>query len=227
MTQEERLDILAQVASGIAKVLGDDTEVVLHDLRKREIVFMHNSKITGRERNYRINPTVYDVISNLADGEGHLIGYASKSAQGKKLRASHFMFMDEDNNPAAMICINQDPSRIQEIISYLSESIKIRDVDETAVNDTSYSLNDEDYIQNIMKDAIIKSVKQLDPGYINTKEGKLMLLRKFKFQGVFSVKEAVPFICETLSISQATLYNYLREIRDEEGREPYNELKLR
>lgn len=227
MTQEERLDILAQVASGIAKVLGDDTEVVLHDLTKREIVFMHNSKITGRERNYRINPTVYDVISNLADGEGHLIGYASKSAQGKKLRASHFMFMDEDNNPTAMICINQDPSRIQEIISYLSESIKIRDVDETAVNDTSYSLNDEDYIQNIMKDAIIKSVKQLDPGYINTKEGKLMLLRKFKFQGVFSVKEAVPFICETLSISQATLYNYLREIRDEEGREPYNELKLR
>ena len=227
MTQEERLDILAQVASGIAKVLGDDTEVVLHDLTKREIVFMHNSKTTGRERNYRINPTVYDVISNLADGEGHLIGYASKSAQGKKLRASHFMFMDEDNNPAAMICINQDPSRIQEIISYLSESIKIRDVDETAVNDTSYSLNDEDYIQNIMKDAIIKSVKQLDPGYINTKEGKLMLLRKFKFQGVFSVKEAVPFICETLSISQATLYNYLREIRDEEGREPYNELKLR
>ena len=227
MTQEERLDILAQVASGIAKVLGDDTEVVLHDLTKREIVFMHNSKITGRERNYRINPTVYDVISNLADGEGHLIGYASKSAQGKKLRASHFMFMDEDNNPAAMICINQDPSRIQEIISYLSESIKIRDVDETAVNDTSYSLNDEDYIQNIKKDAIIKSVKQLDPGYINTKEGKLMLLRKFKFQGVFSVKEAVPFICETLSISQATLYNYLREIRDEEGREPYNELKLR
>ena len=227
MTQEERLDILAQVASGIAKVLGDDTEVVLHDLTKREIVFMHNSKITGRERNYRINPTVYDVISNLADGEGHLIGYASKSAQGKKLRASHFMFMDEDNNPAAMICINQDPSRIQEIISYLSESIKIRDVDETAVNDTSYSLNDEDYIQNIMKDAIIKSVKQLDPGYINTKEGKLMLLRKFKFQGLFSVKEAVPFICETLSISQATLYNYLREIRDEEGREPYNELKLR
>lgn len=227
MTQEERLDILAQVASGIAKVLGDDTEVVLHDLTKREIVFMHNSKITGRERNYRINPTVYDVISNLADGEGHLIGYASKSAQGKKLRASHFMFMDEDNNPAAMICINQDPSRIQEIISYLSESIKIRDVDETAVNDTSYSLNDEDYIQNIMKDAIIKSVKQLDPGYINTKEGKLMLLRKFKFQGVFSVKESVPFICETLSISQATLYNYLREIRDEEGREPYNELKLR
>ena len=227
MTQEERLDILAQVASGIAKVLGDDTEVVLHDVTKREIVFMHNSKITGRERNYRINPTVYDVISNLADGEGHLIGYASKSAQGKKLRASHFMFMDEDNNPAAMICINQDPSRIQEIISYLSESIKIRDVDETAVNDTSYSFNDEDYIQNIMKDAIIKSVKQLDPGYINTKEGKLMLLRKFKFQGVFSVKEAVPFICETLSISQATLYNYLREIRDEEGREPYNELKLR
>ena len=54
-----------------------------------------------------------------------------------------------------------------------------------------------------------------------------MATPSFKFQGLFSVKEAVPFICRQLSISQATLYNYLREIRDEEGREPYNELKLR
>ena len=217
MTQEERLDILAQVASGIAKLMGSDTEVVLHDLTKREIVFMHNNNITGRERSYRINPGVYDVINNLADGEGHVIGYASKSAHGKKLRASHFMFMDEDNNPAAMICINQDPSKVQDIINYLSES----------ADDSVYSINDEDCIQNVMKDTIIKSIKQFDPNQINTKEGKIKLLTKFKFQGLFSVKEAVPFICETLSVSQATLYNYLREIRDEEGREPYNELKLR
>ena len=66
MTQEERLDILAQVASGITKLMGSDTEVVLHDLTKREIVFMHNNNITGRERSYRINPGVYDVINNLA-----------------------------------------------------------------------------------------------------------------------------------------------------------------
>ena len=227
MTQEERLDILAQVASGIAKLMGSDTEVVLHDLTKREIVFMHNNNITGRERSYRINPGVYDVINNLADGEGHLIGYASKSAHGKKLRASHFMFMDEENNPAAMICINQDPSKVQDIINYLSESIKIHDVEGPTADDSVYSINDEDYIQNVMKDTIIKSIKQFDPNQINTKEGKIKLLTKFKFQGLFSVKEAVPFICETLSISQATLYNYLREIRDEEGREPYNELKLR
>ena len=94
-------------------------------------------------------------------------------------------------------------------------------------NDSAYSINDEDYIQNVMKDAIIKSVKQYDSNFISSKEGKIKLLTKFKFQGLFSVKEAVPFICKTLSISQATLYNYLREIRDEEGREPYNELKLR
>lgn len=227
MTQEERIDLLAQVASGISKLMGDDTEVVLHDLQKREVIFMRNNKITGRDRNYRINPAVYDVINNLADGEGHLIGYSSKSGNGKKLRASHFMFMDDENVPSAMICINQDTGEMQKIINYLKNSIKVYDVEETVPVDSEYSLNDEDYMQHVMKKVVVKSINQMDQESMSNKEAKLKLLGKLKFQGVFSVKEAVPFVCDKLQISQATLYNYLREIRDVEESEPYNELKLR
>jgi predicted transcriptional regulator YheO len=226
MTQEERLDLLVQEASGISKLMGSDTEVVVHDLKKREVAYISNGEITGRDRNYRINPAVYDVINNLADGEGHLIGYASKSANGKKLRASHFMFTDDDNEPSAMICVNQDTSKTEEMIKYLEDSIRIRPVDERAEHEEN-ELLDENYVQHITQKLVIEEIDQMKPNVVNTREGKIELIRKLKYKGVFSVRDAVPYVCKVLSISQATLYNYLRELRNKEEMEPANELRLR
>ncbi len=68
---------------------------------------------------------MYDVIV-IADGENfHRL--CEQIAMARKLRISLHMFMDEENNPAAMICINQDPSQ-EDIYRYL-ESIKIHDVE--------------------------------------------------------------------------------------------------
>ena len=44
-------------------------------------------------------------------------------------------------------------------------------------------------------------------------ETERLILRKLEEKGVFQLKDSVPQVCELLDISQATLYNYLREIR--------------
>ena len=51
------------------------------------------------------------------------------------------------------------------------------------------------------------------PSALGSKEVKLRILRKLEEKGVFQLKDSVPRVCELLDISQATLYNYLREIR--------------
>ena len=58
---------------------------------------------------------------------------------------------------------------------------------------------------------IIKTVGK--PSALGSKEVKLRILRKLEEKGVFQLKDSVPQVCELLDISQATLYNYLREIR--------------
>ena len=42
------------------------------------------------------------------------------------------------------------------------------------------------------------------------------LLRRLEEKGVFDMRDAVPQVCELLQISQATLYNYQRELRGEQ-----------
>ena len=70
-----------------------------------------------------------------------------------------------------------------------------------------------DYTHMVISD-IIKDVGK--PSTLGSKEIKLRILRKLDEKGVFLLKDSVPQVCELLDISQATLYNYLREIRSKD-----------
>ena len=215
MTQEERLDMLKRVACGLAKVMGNDTEVVLHDLTRGEVAYIANGHVTGRAVGYKINPSVYKAVIKRIDADDHLIGYGSQSSSGKNLRASHFVFRDEAGEPCAMLCINEDTSKYEEMLRFLQSKIQLRPIaDEDGGADEVF---DENYIQRMTQQAIIDSVERMKPTDINTKEGKMELLRRLHIKGVFNVKDAVPYVCSVLSVSQATLYNYLRDLRNEES----------
>lgn len=224
MTQEERLELLKNMVLGMSKLMGSDTEIVLHDLYKKKLVYIVNNHITGRSIGYHMDPTVYEVIENLADDDGHLIGYGSKTAKGMSLRSSHFILRGEDGQPAAMICINQDTSRLQNARDLLDSMIRLQPLG-TAVQEQEPE-DETNYIQKMTQQVIIDSIEKMKPTSIDTKEGKLRVLQQLEIKGVFAVKDAVPSVCRLLSISQATLYNYLREIRSQENPVTQSTLQL-
>lgn len=211
MRQEELLRVLKSIVLGLSKLLGEDTEIVLHDLNKQELVYIVNGHITNRSVGYRIDPSVYDVVINLADADGHVIGYGSNTAKGKSLRSSHFIIRDEDDVPRAMICINQDTARLQAARDLLDGMIRLHPLADTP----EPAFEDENFIQKMTRRVIIDSIEKTKPTSVDTREGKLEILRQLEIKGVFAVKDAVPTVCKLLSISQATLYNYLREIRSQ------------
>jgi len=213
MNQEELLRIAISIASGIAKLEGRDTEVVVHDIHKMKMVFIANGYITERQVGSKMDKSIYDMILKQADEEGHMIGYGSMSAKGRKLRSSHFIVKDENGEPAALICINQDLSKLEEFRDYLNYMIHVNgDDDEGGVGSGNI-------IQHVTQNAIMNSIWKMTSGDLDTKEGKIQLLKDLKRQGVFDVRATTPYICKALSISQTTLYNYLREIRNEEEEE--------
>ena len=224
MTQEERLELLKNMVLGMSKLMGSDTEIMLHDLYKKKLVYIVNNHITGRSIGYHMDPTVYEVIENLADDDGHLIGYGSKTAKGMSLRSSHFILRGEDGQPAAMICINQDTSRLQNARDLLDSMIRLQPLG-AAVQEQEPE-DETNYIQKMTQQVIIDSIEKMKPTSIDTKEGKLRVLQQLEIKGVFAVKDAVPSVCRLLSISQATLYNYLREIRSQENPVTQSTLQL-
>ncbi len=217
MQQEERIALLKNVMLGMSKLMGEDTEIVIHDLYKKEMVYISNSHLTERTVGYKMDPTVYEAISNLADEDGHLIGYGSNTAHGQTLRSSHIIVRDDEGVPAVMICINQDTSRLREARDLLDSMIQLKPLLENSEEDESEEvLGDENYIQKVTQHVILDSIEKMKPTPMDTKEGKMQVLQQLELKGVFAVKDAVPSVCKLLSISQATLYNYLREIRNQD-----------
>lgn len=222
MISEELLQALKGIVLGMGKLLGEDTEVVLHDIEKKEIVYIVNGHITGRYEGYRLESSVYDAVINLADQDGHVIGYGSSSSKGNNLRSSHFVVPDEAGNPCALICINQDTAKLASICDTIYSMIRIRPL----AHAEEPKREDENYIQQIMQQVIADSIEKMKPTAIDTKEGKMEIVRRLEVKGVFAVKDAVPYVCKALSISQATLYNYLRELRNQSTSVPKSSIPL-
>ena len=210
MEQKELLDVLAKIAGGVARTMGQDTEIAVHDLKAHTMSFIVNGHVTDRATGNTMPDSVYDMIMRQAEDGDYMIGYSGISSKGKNLRCSHIVIRDENGVPAAMICINQDNTRLEEFKNYLDHMLEARNpYEETARNEES--------LTDMAQKAIMNSMWKMTSADLNTKEGKIALIRDLKRQGIFQVKATMPFICKALSISQTTLYNYLREIKAEEN----------
>ena len=86
--------------------------------------------------------------------------------------------------------------------------------------------SDINYIQKMTQQVIVNAIEKMKPTSIDTRESKLEVLRQLELKGVFAVKDAVPNVCRLLSISQATLYNYLREIRSQDTAAARQQLQI-
>ncbi len=203
--------ILALV-KGIAKVMGRDTEIVVHSLAAKKIVFIENPHITGRAVGDRLIETTYEAIQELADQDGHLISYGSYSKLGKIVRSSHLIVKDSQDTPAFLLCINQDVSRYKRIWDEIDAKIHPNDLMESCLPEDER----QSYIQQLATRIIHEEIELERSGNLDAKASKIEVIRRLDRRGVFDVRDAVAKVCELLGISQATLYNYQREIRQQE-----------
>lgn len=222
MTHSDLMKILENIAVGMAKLLGRDCEIALHDLEKYELVYIVNNHITGRIPGYRFDRSIYDMMINATDSDGHVVGHVSNTKNGKQLRSTHFVIRDENNKPAALICINQDVEKLKMLRDYLDEMLRESSSDSKNTDERE----EENYIQKVTRKVIIDTIESMKPMDVESRECRLEVLRKLERQGVFAVRDAVPQVCKMLSISQATLYNYLRELRGQDLLAENNSLRI-
>ena len=210
MEHKELLEVLAKVAGGIAQTMGKDTEVAVHDLKRREMYSIANGHVTDRKPGAEMPETVYEMIMGLADENDYMTGYSGVSSKGKNLRCSHIILRDDSGEPAAMMCINQDNSKLEDIRNYINSLIEVKDPN-------ALDLENDRSIKSITQQTIMNATWNMSDADLSSKEGKIQVIKELRRQGVFDVKAMTPYICQSLQISQTTLYNYLREIKNEEA----------
>ena len=200
-----KLDLIISMSDFFGAILGTSTEIVVHDIKEKEIVWILNGHITGRKKgdiNDRIMLNVLAEHSKDIGDENKLIGYKSKSVKNHELKSSTLFLRDDDGKIEYVICVNQDVSKILYMQDILNSMLG-------SYTSTKKENNGELNIETITIDLIMEELENSKPFSLDSRESKMTILKRLDEKGVFEVRKAVPKVCEVLQISQASLYKYL------------------
>ena len=199
---------LIPVARAIAIAMGDRCETVVHG-KQGTIEFIENGHISGRSVGQKMEASVFRYLVDEAKKHDNVVvRLTKKEGDHGFLKSTTTVIFDEDGEYQAMLCFSID----------LTEINQARNILDSLMNTRPYERDEEGgepmdirgYASRTISE-IIRNVGK--PSTLGSKQLKIEILRQLDEKGVFMVKDSIPQVCELLSISQATLYNYLREIR--------------
>ncbi len=204
------LTSMLPMVEGIAKTLGKNCEVVLHEISdsKKSIVAISNGHVTGRSVGSPMLDVGVKAIRKGNDAD-NILNYRNKSSDGRVLKSSTMFIKDEAGEIIGCLCLNIDISELivsQKALEELTQTdikgeINLGDFPVNSVNDV---------LMNIVTDTLEHYGKPV--AYMN-KEEKVNIVKKLDDQGAFLIKGAIDYVAKILCVSRYTIYNYLDEIR--------------
>lgn len=206
-------------ADYVSALLGENTEVVLHDFSNLEhsIVYILNGHITGRKIGDNVTDLMLEFLNkNKYTPEEFLCNYVSKSSNGKKLYSSTYFIFDEHKELIGALCTNTDYSDYNEAVtllkSFMPNFVSQKSVTEetnTKVMETFHNDHEALTISKI-QDEINKiniSPKRMTP------DEKMQVVTSLYDMGMFMLKGAVQETAIKLEASEATIYRYIRNAK--------------
>lgn len=208
MTDSMILDILKQIAKGVATQFGTDCEVVVHSLQDNDIessiVAIENGHVTNRKLYDGPSRAVLEAISEKGVHEDHL-AYLTKTREGKVLKSSTIVIRDEKSRPTHVLSINYDITALsvaQSGINALLNTQKPEDNSEPQAIVQSV---------NELLDELIEKAMQISnkPVAYMTKDEKVRAVQFLNQQGAFLITKSGDKVSKHFGISKYTLYSYI------------------
>lgn len=202
----------------LARFLGNNCEVVLHDVRniEKSIVAIQNNHISGR--------TIGDPLKNLGPffkeqknptTADFIKPRITTNERGKKLKTASYLIKDEDGDLIGLPCLNLDLSRFDETKELLNEyflgsEIRVQlEPQPVSVTEDDEEDSIEDLTYSIIKDTIHSS--SIPPSRM-TPDEKMEIVEKLKGRGVFLLRGALGEVATLLETSENSIYRYLNKI---------------
>lgn len=196
---------LREIARGIVVLFPPGfCEVVIHDLTDLEhsVVYIEGD-VTNRTLG---SPMTNAGVKALRDDNlEQLLGYVTRTPDGKTLRCSAPFLKDDEGKYYASMCINVDVSLLSTFQSALSAIIP------PCENEVSeaFSTDIEDLLARMLQKATTAIGK---PVNAMSRVDRLRVVENLEREGAFRFRNAVPMIANFLGVSRSTIYNYLKEV---------------
>ncbi len=209
-----------KMADYLAALLGENTEVVLHDFSNLEnsIVYIVNGHITNR----KIGDTVTDLLLDFLNKkrripEGFLCNYTSKSSSGKTLYSSTYFILDDEQNLIGALCTNTDYTNFNDAMGLLKSFLpnSKANIMEKPSADKPVMENLYGNHETLTLDKIQEEIEKMNvPPLRMTPEEKMAVVTSLYEMGMFMLKGAVQATAQHLETSEATIYRYIRNAKN-------------
>lgn len=214
----KRLDLLKQIAHGLAVQFGDSCEIVIHDLKSEQlehsVVHIENGHVTGRKLGDGPSRVVFDTLSKDPAKIKDRLSYLTKTEDGRILKSST-MFVRGDNDTVEYIfSLNYDITALLSIESAVHSLVTTQK--ETQIRENG--LNEDDsqpqpILRNVtdLLDSLIEQALNLvgKPVAAMNKEDKIKVVKFLNNAGAFLITKSGDRVASLLEISKFTLYNYM------------------
>lgn len=200
------LDVLQQVAVALRHLFDPFCEVLIHDFADYEhsIICMEGN-LTGRKVGGAATDLLLAKASN-GETDDDLYNYLTSLPGGRRMKSATVFLRDDDGQAIGAFCVNFD---ITQFLAMREQLTRFLATDDSDIVET-FSDQIEETIHNLVEEARYE-IGQTQP--LVSRDEKIALIARLADKGVFQVKKAAPIIADQLGISRATIYNYLREAK--------------
>ncbi|WP_312640395.1 PAS domain-containing protein [Hydrogenoanaerobacterium sp.] len=200
----------------IADCMGENTEVVLHDLTDyhQSVVAIRNGNISGRSVGSPITDLSLKVLKAATfEQTPYMANYQGVAKNGHMLKSSTYFIKDDSERFVGMLCINTDYHNLVSSRNLLTEMIAMMKIpNESAAISENLNMNVHELVMN--------NIHRICPDIGNLAETmqqreKMEIVDKLNEMGTFMIKGAISYVADALRVSVPTIYRYLNLVKKE------------
>ena len=203
--ESKRLEMLKQLADGIAAQFGDKCEVVIHDVNNMDhsIVYIVNGHVSGRKVGDGGSRVVIEqAIQANAQPEDELC-YLTRTPDGRILKSSSIYIRGAKGAVTAIFSINYDVTSFMMLQREIGQALSPRDSKQT---EPEKILNVNDLLDDLIEQSVALVGK---PVAAMNKDDKVRAIQFLNQSGAFLVTKSGDKVAKYFGISKYTLYSYI------------------
>ena len=205
------LDLLKQLADGLAKQFGPDCEIVIHDLKRNDlehsVVHINNGHVTNRHEGDGPSKVVLETLSkDPASLKDHL-GYLTRTSGGKILKSSTIYIRNEEGNAIDyLLSINYDITGLMTVDRSIKALIDTEPQQDARQQPEPIVHNVNDLLDTLIEQSVALVGK---PAALMNKEEKVTAIQFLNDAGAFLITKSGDKVSKYFGISKFTLYSYI------------------
>lgn len=205
---DSKLELLTQVAQGIAAHFGSNCEVVIHDLRKNmesSIVYIENGHVSNRKLGDGPSEIVLETLKKNPDTLKDRFSYLTRTDDGRILKSSTMYIRGREKKINYILAVNYDITGLTTIESALKPLIS---TSESAAKDRPQKITHN--VNELLDTLIEQSVALVGkPVALMNKDDKVSAIQYLNDAGAFLITKSGDKVSNYFGISKFTLYSYM------------------